>query len=34
MHQRTNRYTARLTLEPIGNAWKITGLEVLEERRM
>jgi hypothetical protein len=34
MHQRINRYTARLTLEPIGNAWKITGLEVLEERRM
>jgi hypothetical protein len=34
LHQRINRYTARLTLEPIGNAWKITGLEVLEERRM
>jgi hypothetical protein len=34
MHQRINRYTAKLTVEPIGNAWKITGLEVLEERRM
>lgn len=34
LHQRINRYTARLTLEPIGNAWKITSLEVLEERRM
>ena len=34
LHQRVNRYTAKLTLEPIGNAWKITGLEVLEERRM
>ena len=34
MHQRINRYTAKLTLEPVGNAWKIVGLEVLEERRM
>ncbi|HSI65239.1 MAG TPA: hypothetical protein VLE43_19085 [Candidatus Saccharimonadia bacterium] len=34
LHQRVNRYTAKLTVEPIGNAWKITGLEVLEERRM
>lgn len=33
-HQRVNVYTARLTLEPIGNAWKITGLEVLQEVRM
>ncbi|MFZ4765467.1 MAG: hypothetical protein ACOYMN_10980 [Roseimicrobium sp.] len=34
MHQRINRYTARLTVEPVNGAWKLTGLEVLEERRM
>lgn len=34
MHQRVNRYTARLTVEPVEGAWKLTGLEVLEERRM
>ncbi len=33
MHQRVNRYKARLTLSPVGSAWKLTGLEVLEEVR-
>lgn len=42
-HDRTNRYTAGVTVEavPTGGgktnptfAWKITGLEILEERRM
>ncbi len=34
MHQRINRYKARINIEPINGGWKMTGLEVLEERRM
>lgn len=33
-HQRVNRYKAKLTVKPVSNEWKITGLEVLEERRL
>lgn len=33
-HQRVNRYKAKLTVNPVGNEWKITALEVLEERRL
>ena len=33
-HQRINRYTAKVTVEPIQKAWKITHLEVKEERRL
>lgn len=33
MHQRVNRYKAKLKISPVGNAWKLTGLEVLEEVR-
>ncbi|MBL9146011.1 MAG: hypothetical protein JNM99_20185 [Verrucomicrobiaceae bacterium] len=33
-HQRVNRYKAKLTVQPIESEWKITGLEVLEERRL
>lgn len=34
LHQRINRYKARISVEPVNGAWKVTGLEVLEERRM
>lgn len=33
-HQRLNRYKAKLTVNPVQSEWKITGLEVLEERRL
>lgn len=33
-HTRVNRYTARITIAPIGSEWKITGIEVLELRRL
>lgn len=34
LHQRINRYKARINVEPVNGAWKVTGLEVLEERRI
>jgi hypothetical protein len=34
LHQRINRYTARVTITPVQGIWKMTGLEVIEERRM
>lgn len=34
LHQRLNRYTAKIDVEPVDGAWKMTGLEVLEERRL
>jgi hypothetical protein len=34
IHQRTNQYEARLTVEAIDGVWKITGLEVLQEERL
>jgi len=33
-HTRENRYNARFTIESIDGAWKITGLELLEEERL
>ena len=33
LHTRANRYRANLTVEPRDGAWKITGLELLEESR-
>lgn len=33
-HTRVNRYTASVTVSPIGTAWKITELEVSEARRL
>jgi hypothetical protein len=33
-HYRTNRYRALITAVPEGGAWKIVGLEVLEETRL
>jgi hypothetical protein len=34
VHQRRNRYRADLTVAPVDGAWKITGLEILEESRL
>ena len=34
IHQRTNAYHARLTLRDIDGAWKLTGLDILEEKRL
>jgi hypothetical protein len=34
VHMRTNRYQALVTIEPENGAWKITGMEVLDETRL
>jgi hypothetical protein len=34
IHMRKNQYEANITVEPIDGAWKITGLELLEEKRI
>ena len=34
IHQRTNQYEARFTVQAIDGAWKITGLELLQEQRL
>ncbi len=34
IHQRTNQYEAELTVRPVDGAWKITGLELLQEERV
>jgi hypothetical protein len=34
IHMRKNRYEANITVEPVEDAWKITGLELLEEKRI
>jgi len=34
VHTRRNRYDAVVTVEAVDGAWKITGLEVLEEQRV
>lgn len=33
-HQRLNRYKANLIVNPVAGEWKLTGLEVMEERRL
>jgi hypothetical protein len=33
-HQRINRYKANLIVNPVAGEWKLTGLEVMEERRL
>jgi hypothetical protein len=33
LHQRVNKYKANMTVEAVDGAWKMTGLEVLEEVR-
>lgn len=34
LHNRQNQYEAIVTIEPVKGAWKITGLELLEEQRI
>jgi len=34
IHTRKNQYEANISVEPVGGAWKITGLELLEEKRI
>jgi hypothetical protein len=34
VHTRRNRYHAIVTVEAVDGAWKITGMEVLEEQRI
>ncbi len=34
IHQRRNQYTAELTIEPVDGVWKITSLELIEEKRL
>jgi len=34
IHMRQNQYTANITAEPVEGAWRITGLELLEEKRI
>jgi hypothetical protein len=34
IHMRKNQYDANITVEPVDGAWKITGLELLEEKRI
>lgn len=33
-HNRVNRYRAKITVEPFDGAWKISGLDITEEKRM
>jgi hypothetical protein len=34
IHMRKNQYEANITVEPVDTAWKITDLELLEEKRV
>jgi hypothetical protein len=34
IHTRENQYEAVITVEPLDGAWKITDLELLEEKRI
>ena len=34
IHVRQNEYEAKITVEPVDGAWKITQLELLEEKRL
>jgi len=34
IHMRRNRYEARLVIRPVDGVWKITDLEILDERRL
>ena len=34
IHTRLNRYDALISLTPVNGSWKITGLELLEEKRI
>jgi hypothetical protein len=34
IHQRRNQYVAEITVEPVDGVWKITRLELIEEKRL
>jgi len=34
IHSRKNQYEAKITVEPVDGAWKITGLDLMEEKRL
>ena len=34
IHQRVNQYQARVTVQQVDGAWRITNLEVLQEERL
>ena len=34
IHFRENQYEANISVEPVDGAWKISGLELLEEKRI
>ena len=34
LHERTNGYRAKLDVRPVDGAWKIAGLELLQEERL
>jgi hypothetical protein len=34
IHMRKNLYEANIAVEPVDGAWKVTGLELLEEKRI
>ena len=34
IHMRKNQYEANISVEPVDGAWKITDLELLEEKRI
>ena len=34
IHERTNQYQASFTIEPVDNAWKVTNIQILDERRL
>jgi hypothetical protein len=34
IHQRRNQYVAEITVEPVDGVWKITSLELIEEKRL
>jgi hypothetical protein len=34
IHERRNEYQANLTLQPVDGAWKLVGVEILDEVRL
>ncbi len=34
VHVRKNKYDAKITVEPVNGAWKIIGMELLDETRV
>jgi hypothetical protein len=34
IHTRKNQYEANISVQPLGGAWKITDLELIEEKRI